>query len=81
MKWKGYGRKWTWPNLRYFPGVCMERMREITKNLSQDSRSPGEDLNPGPHKYEKGVVTVQTQCSKNSEECNRYGLSKGLCKQ
>jgi hypothetical protein len=29
------------------------------KSLSQDSRSPGWDLNPGPAKYEAGVLTTQ----------------------
>jgi hypothetical protein len=27
------------------------------KTLSQDSRSPGQDLNPGPPKYKTGVLS------------------------
>jgi hypothetical protein len=29
------------------------------KIISQDSRSPGRDLNPGPPKYEAGVLTTR----------------------
>jgi hypothetical protein len=32
------------------------------ENLGQDSWSPGRDLNPGPSKYETGVLTTQLQC-------------------
>jgi hypothetical protein len=28
------------------------------KYSSQDSRSPGRDLNPGPHEYEAGELTI-----------------------
>jgi hypothetical protein len=48
MNWKGCGRKWLWPNLRYYPGICLEELRKTTKNLSQDSQSLGRGLNPGP---------------------------------
>jgi hypothetical protein len=57
MNWKGCGRKRSWPNLRYYPGICLEGLRKTTKNLSQDNRSPGRDLNPGPPEYE-GVFSV-----------------------
>jgi hypothetical protein len=33
--------------LRYYPGICLEGLRETTENLSQDSRSSGRDLKPG----------------------------------
>jgi hypothetical protein len=48
MNQKGYGRKWPWPNLRYYPGICLEALRKTMKNLSQSSWSLGQDLNPGP---------------------------------
>jgi hypothetical protein len=54
--WEGFGRKRSCPNLTYYPGICLKRMRKITKNLSQNSRSPGRDLNLGPPEYEAGVV-------------------------
>lgn len=42
---------------RYVPG----KNEENTKDLSQDKRSPGRVLNPGPPKYEARVLTAQTQ--------------------
>jgi hypothetical protein len=35
----GFGRKRSWPNLRYYPGTFLERLKKNTKNLSQDSWS------------------------------------------
>jgi hypothetical protein len=57
-----------WPNLRYYPNICLEGLRKTTKSLSQDSRSPGRDLNLGPPKYEAGVLTTQLQCSVENNE-------------
>jgi hypothetical protein len=45
---EGYRRKRSWPNLWYYPWICLDRLRKNTKNLSQDSRSPSRYLNPGP---------------------------------
>jgi hypothetical protein len=33
-------------NLRYYPGICLEELRKITRNLRQDSLSTDRDLNP-----------------------------------
>jgi hypothetical protein len=30
--WKGFGRKWSWPNLRYYPGIHLEGLRKTTEN-------------------------------------------------
>jgi hypothetical protein len=40
-----------WSNLRYYPGISLERLRKTTKDLSQDSRAPDRDLNSGPLEY------------------------------
>jgi hypothetical protein len=32
MNQKEYGRKKTWPNLRYYPSICLEWLRKTTKN-------------------------------------------------
>jgi hypothetical protein len=48
--------------LRYCPIICLEELRKTTRNLSQDSRSLGQDLNLGPSEYEAGVLTTQSQC-------------------
>jgi hypothetical protein len=37
----------------------LEETEETMKNLSQDSWSQGRDLNPGPPKYEAGVLTTR----------------------
>jgi hypothetical protein len=62
MNWKWYGRKRSWPNSRYYPGICLERLKKTMKTLSQDSRSPGRDLNPEPPEYEARVLTTLPWC-------------------
>jgi hypothetical protein len=57
--WKGCGRKRSWPNLRYYPGICPEGLRKRMKNLSHYSRSAGRDLNMVRTEYEAGVLTTQ----------------------
>jgi hypothetical protein len=39
-------------------GICLEELKKSTKVLSQDSRAPNRDLNPGPPKNEAGVLTT-----------------------
>jgi hypothetical protein len=63
MNWKGYRRKQSWPNLRYYPGICMLGQRKTTKNVSQDSQSPGQDLNLGSLEYKARMLTTQPQHS------------------
>jgi hypothetical protein len=31
---KGCGRKRSWTNLRYYPGICLEKLRKATKKIS-----------------------------------------------
>jgi hypothetical protein len=52
MNGKGCGRKRSWPNIRYYPGIFLEGLRKTTKNLSQDIQALGRDLNLGPPEYE-----------------------------
>jgi hypothetical protein len=33
MNWKGFVRKWSWPNR----GICLERLRKTAKILSRDN--------------------------------------------
>jgi hypothetical protein len=40
-------------------------LRKTTKDLSQDSRSPDRDLNPGHSEHEAGVLTTQPRLSIN----------------
>jgi hypothetical protein len=57
---KGYGKKRSWPNLRYYPNICSEAPMKTMKNLGQDSRSLGWNFNPGPSKYKAGMLTNQS---------------------
>jgi hypothetical protein len=51
MNWKGCGKKRSWPNLIYYPGICLEGLRKARKILSQYSRSPDLDFKSGPPEY------------------------------
>jgi hypothetical protein len=46
------------PNLKHYPVIRLEKLRKITKERSQDSRSPDRDLDLGPPKYEAVVLTT-----------------------
>jgi hypothetical protein len=48
---------------RDYRGTKLEGQRETTKNLSQDIRSVGRDLNPEPSEYERRVKTTGQQRS------------------
>jgi hypothetical protein len=43
----------------YYPSICMDGLRKATKTLSQDSRSPDRDFNPGLPEYDAGVLTTR----------------------
>jgi hypothetical protein len=45
--------------LRHNPDIRLEGLRKITKSLSQDSRSPGRNLNPEPPEYGTGALTTR----------------------
>jgi hypothetical protein len=49
--------------LRYYPGIRLEVLRKTTKDLSQDSRYTGRELNPETPKYEPGVLTTRPRRS------------------
>jgi hypothetical protein len=49
--WKRFGRARWCRVLRYYPGIRLEGLRKITKNLSLDNRLPGWDLVPEPHEF------------------------------
>jgi hypothetical protein len=56
-------KKRSWPNLRYFPGTCLEGLWKTMKNLNQDSQSPGRDLIPRSPECKAGVLTNQRRIS------------------
>jgi hypothetical protein len=45
--------------IRLLYSICSEGLREFTETISQDSRSPGRDLNLGPPKYKAGMRTTR----------------------
>jgi hypothetical protein len=55
--------------LRYYTGISLEGLRKTTKSLSQDSRSPGPYLKPGPPRYEAGVLTARPGRSIRKHSC------------
>jgi hypothetical protein len=57
MKWKGFGRKRSCLILRYHPVIRLEELRNSTENVSQDSQSPGRDLNPGSRSVKHSTTT------------------------
>jgi hypothetical protein len=58
------GRKQSWPNLRYYPGICVEKLRKTIKNLSQDSWSLSRDLNSGLPEYKANATFSKVLCRK-----------------
>jgi hypothetical protein len=45
MKRKGLGRKRSWPDLRYYPDICIDGPRKTTKTSSQDGQSLSPHIN------------------------------------
>jgi hypothetical protein len=56
---------WPWYNLKYYPGTCLEGLRNTTKKLNQRGRFSGRDLSPGRAEYKAGVLTNRPRCSMN----------------
>jgi hypothetical protein len=56
IHWKRFGRKRLWPNCNALSRLSSGGIEETRGKLSQDSRSPVRDSNPGPVKY--GALTT-----------------------
>jgi hypothetical protein len=52
--WVGCGRKWSWPNLNYYPSIALKILRKTTKNFSL-----GQNLNHRPPEYKAKLLTTQ----------------------
>jgi hypothetical protein len=52
MNWKGCGRKWSWPNLMFYPSIFVEGLRKNTENLNFDIKSVCQDFNLELPEYE-----------------------------
>jgi hypothetical protein len=55
MNWKICGKKRSWPNLRYYPGIRLKGLSKAMSNISHNSRFPGRVLNPRSPEYEAGL--------------------------
>lgn len=45
MNLKRCGQKWSWPNIRYYPGICLDGLRKSTKTSTKVSISAWDLLN------------------------------------
>jgi hypothetical protein len=68
MKWRGFGRKRSWPNFKVLSRNSSGVTEVNLENLGQDSHSPGQDLNAGPPEYQEGVLTPRPRCSVSTVE-------------
>jgi hypothetical protein len=60
MHLKGYGRKQSWHNLRYYLDICLDSLKKLMKNFRQESRFSGRDFKPVPAEKARGVLTTAT---------------------
>jgi hypothetical protein len=76
MKWKGCVRKRSWPTCKvgYYPGIPLEVLRKITKNLSQDGRCSGRDLNLAASEYKAGMLYKSSTQHPGLEHSHRITL-------
>jgi hypothetical protein len=67
--------------IRYYPGVCLEGLKKTTKSLSQDSRSLGRDLKPGPPEYEAQMLNTRPRSSVLLYDIKQWRTCFGLAYQ
>jgi hypothetical protein len=60
MNWKGYGTKWSRPNLRYYPSIHLEGPRRTTRPLSE-------------MRYEPEISRIRSRSANHSTA--KFGLS------
>jgi hypothetical protein len=60
INWKGFGRKWSWPNFKVLTRHSPEGTEKTMKDLNQDSRSPGMRIEPGTSQIRSRSVNHST---------------------
>jgi hypothetical protein len=63
LKWKGFGRKRSWPNEKYYLRIRLGVLRKTAKPVIQDSQSLSRDSDPGPPEHETGLIITRSWCS------------------
>jgi hypothetical protein len=63
MIWKWCGRKLPWLNLIFYPGICLQGLRESRKNLSQSTRCSRRDSNRAPPEFKSERLPLEPTCS------------------
>jgi hypothetical protein len=60
-----------WHHLRYYPGIRLKELLNITKNIIQDTRRPGGDSNRVSSEYNSEALPLERTCSVRvcSEKC------------
>jgi hypothetical protein len=76
MNGKGFGSKQSWPNLRYYARIRLERLRTTRKNTINTAGRQGRDLNPGPPEYEVGMLIALPRHSVSDLESYKLTFSK-----
>jgi hypothetical protein len=76
MNGKGFGRKWSWPNLRYYADIRLEIQTETAKILNQHSRSPGPRFESETSRTQSRSVNHSTTTFGDSMERNSSGAIK-----
>jgi hypothetical protein len=76
-----FGKKQLWPKFKALSRHSPKGLRKITKKPSQDSRSPGRDLNPSPLEYEAKMLNHSTMTFVYSCENTflTFGLNNSIC--
>jgi hypothetical protein len=63
MHWKGCGRKWFWPNLRYSSGIFLEEQKKNTNSTNHDSQCLGQDEFLKPPEYKSKALLLEPSCA------------------
>jgi hypothetical protein len=61
--WKGFGRKRSWRDLRYYPGTRLEGLSKTMKTSIRIAGRRGRDINPRSPEFEARVLTTRQRCS------------------
>jgi hypothetical protein len=80
-KWwtdKGRERKRWWPNLRFFPGICLEGLRKLKKNLDGVAGLRAEIWTQNLPNTKQNLLAARLWCSLcvGSVRCSSYCISE-----